>query len=204
MLEGSEEKIQWLLQEYMPQLRFITEPHRKCLVLMSGVPGSGKTLTSEKIEKSLLGVRISSDDQRELLQNRWPNLESEEREAVVKEVVRRIFERLQTASNGLVIVDASVDRQYAFYEDLAIKYGYEIMLIRFDIPFDMLRRRIRDNPDKDQRAKDNYLENLDSWWNDWKEFGQDRNFDMTVSSETKLSDIVSAVVAKLTSMRKNS
>lgn len=204
MQDGAEEKIQWLLQEYMPQLRFINEPHKKCLILFSGVPASGKSIMAEKIELSLFGVRISNDEQRALLNNRWPDLDKEEEHTIRQSVTRRIFERLQTAGNGLVIVDSSVDRHFDFYEAIARDFGYNIMLFRLDIPFDLLRRRIIGRPQSNAKPQDTYLEHLDQWWDDWKKFGENRQFDMIVTPETKLSEIVLAVVNRLTSLQTNS
>lgn len=197
MQEALEEKIHWLLENYMPHLRFIGEPHRKCLVLFSGVPASGKTIIAQKIEDSLLGVRISHDDLRELLKHRWPDISEENSRKVRQAVVQKIFERLQTANNGLVIIDASVDRRYDFYENLAGQYGYHIMLLRLDMPYELVRRRMIERPEESIKPSKYYTDHLDEWWNQWKNFGQGRHFDMIITSTTPLSEIVKTVVGHL-------
>ena len=78
------------------------------------------------------------------------------------------------------------------------------MLFRLDIPFDLLRRRIIGRPQSNAKPQDTYLEHLDQWWDDWKKFGENRQFDMIVTPETKLSEIVLAVVNRLTSLQTNS
>ena len=55
-----------IYQQHIKQLKNVFCVNKKLLVCFSGVPGSGKTTLAKKLERKYKGVRINTDDLRDI------------------------------------------------------------------------------------------------------------------------------------------
>lgn len=171
--------------------------HPRYLILFSGVTGSGKSTIARAIEQQLRAVRISNDDIREDIIEKYPAIDSATREKTKLEAVTAILEQLPNEPNGLVVNDASCDRGYDYYNNWATKFGYTILLLRIDLPRKLIEQRIRDRGDKGYRDTARSLDLLDTWWRQWEEFGSLHKADLVVTQRTEIDEIIDAVRSKL-------
>lgn len=188
-----------IAQKYYASLPHRSLYRQKCIVLFSGVPGSGKSYVARAIEQDLGAMRISNDDIRELIMAEIPGIEFAKREELKLQVVANLLEPLAASPNGLVVFDSSCDRPngYEFFQDWVDKNGYRIILLRMDIPRAVVEERIRQRGDSGYRKADRFLFHLDTWWKQWEDFGKRHTPDMVVTLDTPIEDVIKLVLKQI-------
>lgn len=198
----TDQSIDSITNDYYASLANTDIEHQKCVILFSGVPGSGKSKIAQIIEEELGAVRISNDDIRDLIVATYPTIDENEREKTKLKVATKLLERLETARNGMIVFDASVDRPkgYDFYNSWAQNHGYRTVLLRLDVPRDVIERRIRERGDTGYRIIEQYLANLDIWLQQWQAFGEEHKSDLVITPSTSIEDVLKVIKKKI-SMR---
>ncbi len=168
---------------------------QKCIVLFSGVPGSGKSHIARSIERERGAIRISNDDIRDLIVAENPNITIAERERIKLDVATALLRLLETSPNGLVVFDASCDRPggYEFYRDWADQHGYRVVLLRMDVPRATIEQRIHQRGDTGYRKAGQSLANLDVWWKEWEAFCKRQKPDLIVTSDTPVGRVLGLI-----------
>lgn len=184
--------------EYYASLPNTDNQRPKCVVLFSGVPGSGKSGVARAIEEQLGAVRISNDDIRDRVVAADPAIEPKERERIKLQVATQLLRHLETSSNGLIVFDVSCDRPggYDFYHSWAQRHGYSTVLLRMDIPRDVIEQRIRGRGDVGYRNVNEALAGLDAWWQQWEVFGKACRPDLVITPETSIENVFEVIKQK--------
>jgi predicted kinase len=166
----------------------------RCVVLFSGVVGSGKTTIARAIEQNLQAVRVSNDEIRERITTANPAIEPARREELKLKIANEVMERLANETSGLIVIDASCDRGYDDYHQAWLeKHGYRIILLRMDVPRDVIERRIRERGDQGHRSVEGSLAHLDTWWRQWEIFGKKHAPDMVITPGTPIKEVIETV-----------
>jgi len=169
----------------------VQQPKR--VVLFSGVVGSGKSTVARAIEQRLHAIRLSNDDVRDLITAADPAIDLAKREEIKLTVVTELLERVAHEPNGLVIIDNSCDRGFDYYKKWADTYGYRIILLRMDVPRPIVERQIRERGTYGYRDVDASLAMLDTWWQQWQDFGKNHTPDVVITPFTPLEKVFATI-----------
>ena len=171
--------IQAVHEKYWPTLKYLDIPHRKLVIAFSAVPGAGKTLLSKEIAERYQGVRINKDDVWDIAHPLEVSFPGEDYQSLVPEYMNYLVQELANYPNGLLIIDRSLDRHYAKSKEQIEQIGYQLFLIRIDVPKDVLIQRLKQ---RHGEAASAYLERLDGWIQDFENAGTeivpDFNYDL--------------------------
>lgn len=165
----------------------------KYIILFSGVVGSGKTTIARAIERDLQAVRVSNDEIRSHITASYPAIGPAQREELKLKIGGKVLERLARETSGIIVVDASCDRGYDTYRRWAKKHGYRIILLRMDVPRDVIELRIRERGDQGHRRVESSLAHLDTWWRQWEVFGKEHTPDIVITPETPTAKIIETI-----------
>jgi len=150
---------------FIPNLRLKNE--RRMIVLFSGVPGSGITTLARQLEKAHHGVRVSTDEVREIIDSLHLSTSEEQRQKIVRAYIPFCFSALANEPNRLIIFDANVDHTYPRIRDWAHEHGYELFLIELSSTKEAVLERLRAREDAKLPL---YTEKLAGWLEDQARF----------------------------------
>lgn len=165
--------------ENIKQLNNLDVQNPKVIVCFAGVSGSGKTTLAESLENDFKGVRLNSDNLRDILGHLIPDSTIIEKNSIVEAYKSYELDRIATYPNGLIILDSSIDRKYPKILDWAKGNSYKTLIISFDLPIETVKSRIvasKKNPD-------NYLREMDRWIKDHEEFKRHIEPDITIDAQ---------------------
>lgn len=165
------EIFQKLDQEFFEKIENadIKNEHRM-MVLFSGVPECGKEELAESIRDKFKGILVTKNKARNLIYKYKEGIGIQEVEEILDEYMETVVSRLADSKNGLVIHDASVDRKHEKYGEWAEKYGYDTFVIRMDTRRDIVTENIHKKFEKDEGTKKWFMEQLDRWYKDFKDY----------------------------------
>ncbi len=140
--------------------------HKPLVICFSGTPGMGKTYLAKLLQEKYNGVRLCTDEIRDLIKTSCPSVSNGE-----LLLGRYLFYFLEhyKGPNKLIILDASIDRRYAVLFPLLEQKKIPYVVIRFDVPRDVVIDRIKQ---RDGPRNENYLQLLDFWYADYEAFGR--------------------------------
>jgi len=151
-----------IFERHRVRLHHLETPHPKLVVTFSALAGSGKTTLAKAIEGRYAAVRVSNDHIRRIIDELDLGLDPVARQRLLEQYVMRLFEFLSLQSNGLILLDSSIDRKYFEVRDRVRPLGYRMVLIKISLPRRELERRIRSR-DKSQANPEAYLREFDRW-----------------------------------------
>lgn len=160
--------------------KIIKYPHCKnksLFILMAGVPCSGKTYLTKKIEEKYNALVINKDSIMEI--NSRCNLVSNTEENELQKN-QYLFSLLKDNpfQNKLVLIDGSIDRHYKEILDFCKKESLEYFLIEVNISkkamIEIIHKR---NPDN----LDNWLPRVDKWIQEHKDFRKHNKVDIKLN-----------------------
>lgn len=110
-----------VIEKYIENYKSAYE--KKILIIMVGVPGSGKTTVSKILEKDGI-AKISTDDLKSFYKNEKYKISD------LFKIQYKIIERLMKL-NKSIVADSNSDKEIYrnSLSDLAYKYGYKIIII---------------------------------------------------------------------------
>ncbi|MEK6842580.1 MAG: AAA family ATPase [Nanoarchaeota archaeon] len=161
-------------------LKNIGVHHKKLLICFSGIPGSGKTHIAKIIEKKYFGVRIRSDDIRNIIKK----LKNKEKN--VNKITYKYLDWLfknYSFKNKLIILDKSIDRKYKETFSIFRKKRYKIFIIRIKTSKKISKERVS----KLGKLNENYINNIERWLYEWKGFEENVKSDIIIKNENNLN-----------------
>lgn len=182
MLES--EILKEIAEKHREKLRYIDINHRKLLICFSGVPGSGKSNIAKLIEEKYSGVRVSTDELRRIIKKMgekdsrlWDEVYKEE---VLEKYLYGLLEDWPF-ENGLVVLDKGIERDYKKVFSHSGKSGFKIFLIRVYASREILTGRMKER--HDGTLTDNFVNNVDRWIEEFKEFGENFESDLVINND---------------------
>jgi len=121
----------------------------KLLIILTGVPGSGKSTISARLAERMNGTRISTDALKGLIYNRDVNTDELE---LLFDIQHYIFEKIMD-TGGAIISDSNSAKEWQRdkLKTLASKHGYRAKVIFVSAPKEVIRERLL------QRAKEDVI-----------------------------------------------
>jgi len=161
---------------HIKKLKNLNIPHKKLAIFFSGIAGSGKTYIAKILEDKYRGVRVRNDDIREIVASLDKNKD-------IDEATYGYFDwffKNYSFKNKLIILDRGVDRKYKEVFPLFRKRGYKIFIIRLKVPEKVYEQRIINKLGK---LDQNYINRIDDWKRQYKEFGKEVKPDIIIENE---------------------
>ncbi len=159
------------------KLPYVDVEHTTPLVIcFSGTPGMGKTYLAKKMEEEYQGLRISTDEIRELLKAQGITVRNE---SILEEYLLYLLNS-NTIINKILILDCSIDRRasklFSFLNAKKIPY----FVIRIAASPECAIERIA------QRENENsahYIRFFSRWYEDYESFLETHTPDCTIDNE---------------------
>ena len=192
----SEETIQHVANDYYASLSHKKVYQPRCLVIFSGVPGSGKTTIARALEERLKAVRLSNDNIRTRIVAADPGIKREGQERAKFIVANKVLDRLAKEAHNIIVIDASCDRGYDEYSTWAEKHGYKLVLVRLEISREVIMQRLEKRLAEDGAStikRSGWFEKIDLWWQQWESFSKQHKADVTLDDTTSIATAVSQV-----------
>jgi predicted kinase len=167
-------------EQFYEPIKYKDIPNKKLLVGFSSLPLAGRTILADKIVEKFKAVHFNKDTARTLIYQNEKINDVQEVEDVLDEYMEIVFDRLRNLPNGLVIVDASIDRNYDKYKEWAGKNGYSMYIIGLETDRNIIEERIRKN--KDLETAKWFLVQMDRWENDNKKFNSQHKCDFYIKN----------------------
>ncbi len=153
--------------------------NKKAVICFSGIPGAGKTYIAKILEKRYKGVRIRSDDIREIVKK----LKLKEREKLTHLYLEWLF-RNYPFRNKLIILDKSIDRKYKETFKAFKERGYKIFVIRIKASRKVSEERVKKK--LGGKLDKNYIDNIERWIKEWEESGKKVKPDILIQNDKNL------------------
>ncbi len=160
------ELLEKMYTEYVSQLPYKEITQAPFVITFSGVPGMGKSFISQKLSEKYQAVRIRNDDIRDKLKQ-MPDIDAKDQERALKEYLFYMLKRYNFPNRRLIL-DASIDQSYLQLFPYLEKHSIPFLVIRLDVPREMIVERIIQ---REGELAPNYLNLLDQWFKSYEEFG---------------------------------
>ena len=168
----------------------------KKVILIAGVPGSGKTSLLKGIQKALNSLYFRSDDVRDILEELYGNHILANNANLKYEYFLFVFEtNIKKFKNQAIILDISLDRAYEFVFKLIEKYSYPQFVISLNCSKESLIQRIEQ---REKKYKDEFLQKLPQWISDHQNFERNNIPDISIDTDnTTVEEGVKRVLSLL-------
>jgi predicted kinase len=150
--EISEELLDSIYKKHIVQLNNIDVKQPKLIITFSGIQASGKTTISKKLEKDFNCVRVNNDDVRLIIADMLPDISRAQLQTILQSYGSYISEKLSKRLNGRLIMDGSVDHRFEAVKALADNLDCPLFIIRLEVPYEELKRRISNRNNFDDSA----------------------------------------------------
>jgi len=164
-----------------PRLKHIKNQNQQLIIAFSGVPGSGKSELSRKLEEKYSAVRIRNDTIRDIIAHSGIfSILKEERENLLEDYGEYLI-RNYPFGNKLLILDRSMDRQYKrffpIFEELRLKF--------FIIRLTMDKKGAIERIMKRKKGEDLDLvkRSMERWQREFLDFGKNTHYDILINGE---------------------
>jgi|GEM_PF-3264601 predicted kinase len=160
------EHLEEIYSEHTSQLSYTQIAQDPFVVTFSGVPGMGKSFISQELAEQFKAVRIRSDHVRDMLR-KMAGVDKKDLQRALKEYFSYMLQRYDFP-NRRIILDASIDRTYVTLFPYFEKHNIPFMVIRLDVPREIIVERIMQ---REGKYAPYYLRILDKSFEEYEEFG---------------------------------
>lgn len=190
------DNIQDIYNIHIKKLSNLNEENPKMFLFMSGVPGSGKTYLAKQLEKDLKAIRVSNREAYHIIKDDL-KIALDDYHEIIHEYREYLLDKLKNYANGLIIIDASIDREYWNLSKWADDNGYKCFVIKMDVTREEAGRRLKIN---EPNSYKDYMLHMDRWIEDNNNFNSQVKADFVYKGE-QYSDLLIAINDKLTNLQ---
>lgn len=191
---SKEQKIA-LYAEQVASLSNLAVVQRPLFLCFSAAPGMGITEVAKEVEKRLAGIRLSSNETRDVLKNHgYYEVAGEFRLHNYFEYL--LLRLIVAAKNGFFIFDKSIDRSYERLERFAQIMGFSFFVVRLDLSRELFEQRVGEKyvdltPERRARL-------VERWYGDYSAFPTSYvDFTIDVSTKERAAEGIALLVTKL-------
>lgn len=162
-------------------LKYTKIQNSQLIIAFSGVPGSGKSELSKKLEERYRAVRIGNDSIREIIHNSEAfHFLEEESENLLQDYNEYLI-RNYPFRNKLLVLDKSMDRQYKRFFPVFEELKLRFFVIRLTVGKGEAIRRIMDR--KEGEDLDLVEKNMERWQSEFEDFGKNASYGVLIDGE---------------------
>lgn len=184
--------------EYFDSLVNMSVGNPRLMVLFSGPPGSGKSVLAKLIEKEFSAIRLENDAIRSLVHAHYPKMSLDEKAEITLKCMYKCWDRLLTkSSNGLWVIDASIDRKYQTASNFAQQNNFRELIIALSLTEEEHQKRIIGRGSHPFASLDVILDHMNQRRTEQDLFLKDHNPDLVVHARTPNEDVIKMVRDKL-------
>lgn len=164
-----------------PRLKYTKIQNQQLIIAFSGVPGSGKSDLSRKLEEKYRAVRIGNDSIRDVINHSGIFHLSEEESENLLQDYNEYFVRNYSFRNKLLILDKSIDRQYKRFFPVFEELGLRFFIIRLTMDKKGAIERIM----KRKKGEDLDLvkRSMERWQREFNDFGKNARYNVLINGE---------------------
>lgn len=190
--------LETVYERHRAQLKNFNQANPKLIVVFSSIPGSGSTTIAKQVEEHCQGLRFSHNDVRRLIEEVVPGVSESDREEWLGKYDHFFYGRAAKGLNGLVVLDASIDRKYDLVKNWANELGFKLFVIEVKLPAETAIERVKE---REGEAAAAYLPHYPRWQADHAKFLATHQVDFSVENEGKpdLSVLFDRLDERLTS-----
>ncbi len=172
----NQNKFDEISKKLFPRLKYIKAQNQQLIIAFSGVPGSGKSELSRKLEEKYSAVRIGNDTIRDISNHSGISPLSEEKRENLLQDYNEYFIRNYPFKNKLLILDKSMDRQYKRFFPVFKELGLGFFIIRLTMDKEGAIERIM----KRKKGEDLDLveRSMERWQREFLDFGKNAHYDI--------------------------
>ncbi len=166
---------------HFKKLKNLNVLHKKLIICFSGIAGSGKTYIAKILEEKYKGVRIRTDDIREIVGRLMKKfkLNAEDKDPIVYGYVGWLLKN-NKFKNKLIILDKGIDREYKEIFKFSKEKGYKLFIIRLVASRKVLDKRVFG---RSGGIDEHYYNEINRWTNEWKKFGKKIKSDIIIKND---------------------
>jgi len=164
-----------------PRLKYIKNQNQQLIIAFSGVPGSGKSELSRKLEEKYRAIRVGNDTIRDIINHSGIFPLSEKKRENLLQDYNEYFVRNYPFRNKLLILDKSMDRQYKRFFPVFEELGLGFFIIRLTMDKEGAIERIMKR--KKQEDLDLVERSMERWQREFLDFGKNTHYDILIDGE---------------------
>lgn len=196
-----DQSVEAIEKEYFNSLLNLEVQNPRLMILFSGPPGSGKSVLARQIAEKFSAIRLENDELRRLVHAHYPNQSPVQRSEITYKCMGKCWNKLLTeSSNGLWVIDASIDRRYKFAFDFANNNSFHKLIIAIRLPEKVNKGRILEREGNSSAHVDAVLKHMAQCRTEQELFLENHNPDMIVSESTDNEDVLNLVHKKLVNL----
>jgi len=153
--------------EHKKQLKNLSKVNGRLIICFVGIPGSGKTYLAEKLEERYGGVKINSDNVRNIIRRKF-NKNEEYNEKILEEYILDLLEN-PPFTNRLVLLDSGLERKYSKILKISKSKKWDMFIIKMVAGKKIIIDRIRV---KDEKRLREHPEDIDGWFREYEDFNK--------------------------------
>ena len=185
-----DEKLREILDEkFYHNLSNLEKTNRKALIAFAGVPYSGRNSAAVEIASKLNGIYVNKDLARTIVYENEKIENTQQPEDILDVYMPTVFERLTKVPNGLIVLDASVDRKASEYKKWTEEKGYQLIIIGVEVDRETAEDTIK--KERDAKTAKWFIDQYDRWYADHEKFLSENKPDFTIKDiENEVSDLI--------------
>ena len=168
-----------IYNKHVKRLKNRSIKNKKLLICFGAVPASGKSYISKILETKYKGIRISTEEIGKIINS----LKQRNKKEILDEYLY-YYLREHCYPNGLIILDASIDRRYEDVFLAATDAGFDLFIININVSRKTIIERIRR---RNKRGAKSYFKEMNRWYREHKLFKDKVIVDIAISNETELN-----------------
>lgn len=191
-----QKELEKISKRLFPQLKNTERERPQLIIVFSGVPGSGKSVLSKKLEEKYSGVKIGNDSIRDIINHSGDFSFSKEEGEKLLQNYNEFVLRNYPFKNKFLILDKSMDRQYKRFFPIFEELGLKYFVIRMDINKEEAIERIMTRKGEDF---DLVKKSMERWKREFEEFGKNSHYDIVLDGKKPDFEKVCSGIEKLIS-----
>jgi hypothetical protein len=179
-------------EKFYDQLKNKDVSNSKSFICFAGVPYSGRTKIAKIIADLLQGVDIDKDIARTLIYENEKIENTQQPEDILDEYMPTVLKRLIKVENGLLVIDASIDRKADEYKKWTEENGYKLIVVSVEVN----RKTAEDviKKERDAGTAEWFIAQYDRWYADHEKFLAENKPDFTIENiENDLPDLIEKI-----------
>ena len=164
-----------------PRLKYTKIQNQQLIIAFSGVPGSGKSDLSRKLEEKYKAVRVGNDPIRDIISHSGIFPLSEEESENLLQDYNEYLVRNYPFRNKLLILDKSMDRQYKRFFPIFEELGLRFFILRLNMDKEGAIERIMKR--KGGEDLDLVRRSMERWQREFRDFGKNAHYDILIDGE---------------------